>query len=293
MSTPDQLAKQIAITEKSQSLQALIEKSAKELSRALPEHMRPERLVRIALTCIRQNPDLSKCTPESFLGALFTAAQIGIEPIAGRAYLLPFNNSRKKPDGSWHTVKECQFILGYKGVAELFYRHEKTINLAWGVVHEMDVFEMQQGTAPFLHHNIDYKLADRGPVVGFWTVAHLTNGGSPFNYMTVNECIEHGKKHSKTYDKKKGVFYDNSPWIKDQEAMCLKTTLLQGAKIWPLSVELQRALETDESSRSLRGKVNDILDIPTSTEWDDVANQVEDKTGKALENTDSPTEENK
>jgi hypothetical protein len=44
----NQLAKAPAVT----SLQALIEKSTKELGRALPSHLSPERLVRIALTCI-------------------------------------------------------------------------------------------------------------------------------------------------------------------------------------------------------------------------------------------------
>src|SRR3990167_2357663 len=103
------------------TIQSMIEKSASELGRALPDHMKPERLVRIALTCIRLNPALAECTPASLLGALFTAAQIGIEPIAGRAYLLPFNNKRKIGN-EWKTIKEVQFVMGYKGVVELFYR---------------------------------------------------------------------------------------------------------------------------------------------------------------------------
>lgn len=279
MSTPEQTQQALAAQEKPKTLQSMIEASAKELGRALPEHMKPERLVRIALTCIRQTPDLARCTPESFLGALFTAAQIGVEPIAGRAYLLPFNNSRKKPDGSWHTVKECQFVLGYKGVVDLFYRHEKAINLAWGVVHEKDYFEMRCGTSASLTHEVDYKLADRGPVLGFWAMANLVNGGKPFHYMTRGECWEHGKKHSKTYNKKTGEWFDSSPWLKDEEAMCLKTVLTQGAKIWPISVELQRALDQDESSREIvpELKVDNVLDIPSDTEWDKVEKDVEEK----------------
>src|SRR6266481_4439279 len=99
-----------ALTEapKQKGLRELIEDSAKELARALPAHLNAERLTRIALTCIRLNPELSRCTPESFLGALFTAAQLGVEPVAGRAYLIPFFNSKKQPDGSWRKVLECQ-----------------------------------------------------------------------------------------------------------------------------------------------------------------------------------------
>ena len=94
MSTAQDVKKDIANVEHD-SIRGLIEKSAKELARALPNHMSPERLGRIALTCVRLNPELAKCTPQSFLGALFVSAQLGLEPVAGLAYLLPFRNNRK------------------------------------------------------------------------------------------------------------------------------------------------------------------------------------------------------
>src|SRR6266550_1040351 len=105
--------------EPTKDLRSMIKQAAAELALALPEHMRAERLVRIALTNIRQVAELANCTPESFLGALFTTAQLGIEPIAGRAYILPFYNSKKKSDGTWHKVLEAQFVMGYRGLAEL------------------------------------------------------------------------------------------------------------------------------------------------------------------------------
>lgn len=281
MSTPDQVSTALAKTGETKSLKQLIEESARELSRALPDHMKPERLVRIALTCIRTTPDLAKCTQESFLGALFTAAQLGIEPIAGRAYLLPFNNSRKKPDGTWHTVKEAQFLLGYRGVTELFYRHDKAINIEWGVVCEGDEFDYEKGTNSFLRHKEGLK---RGAHLGYWVMANLNNGGKPFHYMTQADCIEHGKRHSKTVDKKSGAFYDSSPWSKDIDSMCLKTVLIQLAKILPLSVELQRSIQADETSREYRKEVENVLDLPDQVNWNDVEKEVEEKTKKELDN---------
>lgn len=305
MSTPEQTKNALATTDKPQSLQIMIEKSAKELGRALPEHMRPERLVRIALTCIRQTPDLAKCTPESFLGALFTSAQLGIEPIAGRAYLIPFNNSRKV-DNEWKTFKECQFVLGYKGVADLFYRHEKAINLAWGVRRRNDPFEIVQGTDPkLLHIPVD---GDRGDVVGYWVLANLVNGGKPFHYMTKEECLEHGRKHSKSwvtkeYDPKQRRKVEctphfTGPWADDQESMCLKTVLVQLMKILPLSVELQTAIAQDEAARELRpeSKVDNVLDIPSQVNWEDVEKQTNAELEKRLDEESqgkqSSTEEN-
>ncbi len=280
MSTPEQAI--ASFKEPSKSLKQLIEESAKELGRALPDHLKPERLVRIALTLIRQTPDLAKCTSESFLGALFTAAQLGVEPIAGRAYLIPFNNSRKKPDGSWHTVKEAQFVLGYRGVVDLFYRHEKAINIEWDVVRLGDFFEYQKGTTSFLNHR---RKELTGPeTMGYWVMANLLNGGKPFHYMTVTECLEHGKKHSKTFNKKTGTFYPGSPWVDDQDSMCLKTVLVQLAKILPLSIEMQRALGADETARDIRPGVDDVLDLPDQVNWDDVEKEVEKKTDEVIKN---------
>lgn len=249
-----------------QTIQALIEKSAKELGKALPEHMRPERLVRIALTCLRLNPELGRCTQASLLGSLFTAAQIGIEPVAGRAYLLPFNNNKKQPDGSWKSIKEAQFVLGYKGLAELFYRHEKAVELTWSDVCANDEFEYQYGTDAYLKHKPALKM--RGETVAFYVVAKLQNGGRPFRVMSKDDCMAHGRKHSKTYDKKTGEFYSSSPWATNPDAMCLKTVLIQLAKLLPLSVEVQRAIEADESSRDFRDGVSDALDLP-NTAWKD------------------------
>lgn len=285
MPTPEEVKNQLIEAAKPESLKDLVESYAKELGRALPEHMRPERIVRIALTCIRLTPDLARCTPSSFLGALFTAAQLGIEPIAGRAYLLPFNNSRKKADGSWHSVKECQFVLGYKGVADLFYRHEKAINLEWGVVHEKDEFDFERGTNSFLRHK--EAKADRGAVTGFWVMANLAGGGKPFHYMTAADTLEHGKKHSKTWSKKKSEWYENSPWVLEFESMSLKTVLVQLMKILPLSVELQSAINQDETARDIRRGIDNVLDIPSQTDWDAEAKAAKEKVDEAL-STENP-----
>lgn len=257
--------KEVVAAPKVGTIQSMIEKAAKELGRALPDHLRPERLVRIALTCVRLNPDLGKCTPESFMGALFTSAQLGVEPIAGRAYILPFLNNRKKPDGSWHKVLEAQFMMGYKGLADLFYRHEKAVQLDWGVVRVGDDFKYEKGTNAYLKHVL--AMINRGNPLAYYVVATLQNGGKPFEVMSHDDCMAHGKKHSKTYDKNKGEFYDSSPWAKSPDSMCLKTVLIQLAKLLPLSVELQRAIAADETSREFRAGIDDALDLPDTTNW--------------------------
>ena len=247
-------------------LQDLIQASVKELGRALPAHLSPDRLVRIALTNIRLNPGLANCSPASFLGALFTLAQLGLEPVAGRAYLLPFKNNKKMPDGKWVSTLEVQAIVGYKGLVDLFYRHEKAVMLTWGVVKEGDDFDYRKGTGQFLHHKPGQK---RGAVLGYWVAAKLANGGEPFEYMSAADCMAHGQAHSKTWDKNAGAFNASSPWSKEPEAMCLKTVLIQLAKLLPLSMELQTAIANDETSRDFRNGLGSVLDIPPTTNWEE------------------------
>ena len=267
MSTVDQTKNALVKSEPTKSLRTLIEESTKELGKALPEHLNPERMVRIALTCLRTNAELTKCTQESFLGALFTAAQIGIEPVGGRAYLLPFNNSRKKADGSWHTVKECQFILGFRGVAELFYRHAKAVKLEWGIVRDGDEFSWEEGTEPYIRHRP--KLNNKTAAIAYYAIATLKDGAKMFKVMGADECREHGLRHSKTVDKKSGTFREGTPWVDEFDSMALKTCLIQLSKLLPLSVELQRATQTDETARDWRKGINDALDLPSNTNWDE------------------------
>lgn len=248
-------------------LVSLIRQSTKELATALPSHLSAERLVRIALTSIRLNPELAKCTQESFLGSLFVLAQIGIEPIAGRAYLLPFNNSRK--DGaSWKTIKEVQAVIGYKGLIELFYRNKAALSIDAQAVHHGDDFDYEYGTDARLKHKP--AMSNRGEVIGYYAVAKMAGGASVFKYMSKEECLEHGRKHSKTFSTKSNSFPDYSPWAKEPDAMCKKTVLIQLSKLLPLSVEIQQAISVDETSRQFKGKINDALDLPETTGWDNI-----------------------
>ena len=285
MANPSDVSKELAEArpqKKTMGLTDMIEKSAKELGRALPEHMRPQRLVRIALTCVRTTPKLAQCTPESFLGALFMSAQVGIEPIAGRAYIIPFNNSRKDPKtGQWFKVLEAQFMLGYKGVVELFYRHAKSVQISAGVVYEnemnTDHFEYEEGTNAFLRHRP--LLSNKGKPVAVYVVTKLSGGGAPFKVMSIEDCIAHGKEHSKTFDSKKGEFYEDSPWLTDTESMAKKTCIVQLAKTLPLSVELQQALAADETSREYRAGISrNMLEEPDNTNWNTASALIENKT---------------
>ena len=89
------------------TMQAYIRQMEGEIRKALPAVMTPERFTRIILSALSSNPSLAQTTPQSFLGAMMTAAQLGVEPNTplGQAYLIPFKNkgisnnqrNRKRP----------------------------------------------------------------------------------------------------------------------------------------------------------------------------------------------------
>lgn len=97
--------------------------------KALPSVITPERFTRMVLTALSSTPKLQTCTPQSFLGAMMQAAQLGVEPNTplGQAYLIPYGNV-------------CQFQLGYKGLMDLAYRSGEVSSIQAHEVHENDTF---------------------------------------------------------------------------------------------------------------------------------------------------------
>lgn len=250
MSTLDQVKSQALTQQKPKGIQELIESSAKELGKALPAHMNPERLVRIALTTLRLNPKLYQCDPMSFLGALFQSAQIGLEPnIEGQAYIIPYNSKNGLM---------AQFQIGYKGLAELFYRHKSSTVLRWGVVHQKDQFEFDLGEGTIVHR---WSIGeDRGEPVAYWARA-IINGAGIISVMSKEEALKFAQRYSKCFDRKSGKFYSDTPWSEQFDSMALKTVLKQLTKLVPKSIELQKALAADETVK--RGVAADMFEVPS------------------------------
>ena len=165
MATPETVKKNAVAAQEKKTLtiQDLVEASSKELGRALPVHMRPERIVRIALTTLRVNPKLYQCDQQSFLGALFQCAQLGLEPnIEGQAYIIPYLVS-VKIDGQWQKKLVAQFQIGYKGFVELFWRHQSSMSLTMETIHKNDHFSCDLG-ANELSHKLPPFGEERGDV---------------------------------------------------------------------------------------------------------------------------------
>ena len=53
-----------------------------QMALALPKHINPDRLARIALTEVRKVPKLAQCDQTSFLGAIMQCAALGLSRVA-------------------------------------------------------------------------------------------------------------------------------------------------------------------------------------------------------------------
>lgn len=213
------------------TMQQYIKQMQGEIKKALPSVMTPERFSRIVLSALSTNPKLAETTPQSFLGAMMTAAQLGVEPNTplGQAYLIPFYNGKAN-------ALECQFQLGYKGLIDLAYRSGEVSTIMAQVVYENDEFEYAFGLEPKLVHRP--ALEDRGEPKYVYAMFRTKDGGFGYEVMSISDIRTHAKKYSKAYNA--------GPWQTNFEEMAKKTVLKRVLKYAPLKSEFLREVAQDE-----------------------------------------------
>lgn len=217
------------------TMQAYIKAMEPAIKKALPSVITPERFTRMVLSALSSTPKLAECSPQSFLAAMMTAAQLGVEPntALGQAYLLPYRN---------HGQMECQFQLGYKGLIDLAYRSGEVSVIQAHTVYENDVFEYELGMDPKLRH-VPAK-ADRGESVAYYAMFKTKDGGYGFEVMSVDDVQRHAQRYSKSYGS------GSSPWRSNFDEMAKKTVLKRALKYAPLKSDFVRGVAQDETIKA-------------------------------------------
>lgn len=212
-----------------------------QIARALPKHVTPERIMRIALTEINKTPKLKECQPVSVFGSIVQSAQLGLElgGALGHAYLVPFKKKWKDDAGKWHEIMEAQFIIGYRGMIDLARRSGQMVSLQAHTVHENDEFSFEYGLNENLRHVPS--RGDRGAMIAVYAVAKLVGGGHQIEVMW-KEDVDAVRATSKS-----GKF---GPWADHYEEMAKKTAIRRLFKYLPVSVEMQRAVSLDEQAET-------------------------------------------
>jgi recombination protein RecT len=238
-----------------------------ELVKALPKILSIDRFMRCLFSNFSRVPDLKLCDKTSILGAAMTAAQLGLEidPVLGRAYLLPYNDKKKG--------KVAQLIIGYKGYVDLAYRSGQVASIQAEVVYEKDVFEYAYGLHPKLMH-VPTDNEQRGPLKFAYCVVTLSNGGQIWRVLNKAEIYLH-RDFSRSKDS------DYSPWKTSEAEMWRKTAIRALAPLMPLSPELRQAAAAEETAE-IGGEISsfsDLLDTPA--EVTDADNKPADSQGMA------------
>ena len=256
-----QKEQQTAIAKPKKTVQDLIQQMMPEIKKALPATITPERFTRIVLSAISTTPQLAQCTPKSLLGAMMTAAQLGMEvntPL-GQCFLIPYKN---------HGVDEVQFQLGYKGLIALAYRGGEVQTIQAHTVYENDEFEYEYGLEPKLIHKP--AKADRGAPVFYYAVFRTSGGGYSFEVMSIDDVIKHRDAFSKAAQR------GFSPWQTNFDEMAKKTVLKAALKYAPMSTETARSMSADETIKTELSP--DMFAAPDETITAELADETEPET---------------
>lgn len=188
------------------------------------------------LQIVASNELLAKADPASIYHSAAVAATLDL-PLnnnLGFAYIVPYNAKQK--DGSYKQV--AQFQLGYKGFIQLAQRSGQFKTISATPIYEGQLKEQN----PLTGFLFDFSEKKSETVIGYAAYMQLLNGFEKTLYMTVEDLKKHGGKYSQTFKKGFGL------WKDDFDAMACKTVIkLLLAKFAPLSVDIQRAVITDQS----------------------------------------------
>ena len=204
---------------------------------------RKTQFITSALSLFNSNQQLQNCDPASIFNACLTATSLGM-PInnnLGFAYIIPYG-------------KEAQFQIGYKGFKRLAINSNQYKELGAKPVFDGQLIEDNT----FNGFHFDWKLKKSDNVIGYVSYFKIQNDFESYYYMSVDDVQKHAKKYSQTY--KKGF----GNWKDDFEKMAIKTVvklhLNNGTA--PLSIEMQRALDTDQSViKNYNSQGKETLDI--------------------------------
>lgn len=234
-----------------------LEKAKASIAEMLPKHMSADRVIRSALATVARNPTLLQCTAQSIVSSVALAAELGLEPSGtlGSAYLVPFKDGK---DGKM----KAQLIPGYRGLIDLAKRGGEVINIEARIVHEKDEFEIVYGTETRITHK-PAVIDEPGNMICVYSIARLKDGSTQVEMMTAKQVLGI-KARSKSRD--------NGPWKTDFEEMARKSCVKRLVKYLPLSIELARAMQTDddiEAGRTVGAGVTTDVIIDTTLAGED------------------------
>jgi recombination protein RecT len=222
-----------------------LSKSRSAIEMALPKHLNPDRMMRLALTCFSTNPALRECSAQSILSSIVVASQLGLEPgIAGQGYLIPYKTT-------------CTFVPGWQGLVGLLNNTGRAT--AWtGAVFDGDDWQFELGSTPRCRHIPGPNYGDVDKLTWVYACGQVNGSQQP-----VIEAwpVSRVKKHRDKFNKVGPKHYS----VQNFEMYARKVVLLQVLKYMPRSIELNNAIAASNADESGRATVVDngvVIEMP-------------------------------
>lgn len=206
-----------------------VQRMEKQFALALPDHVSPEKFVRVVMTAINTNPDLQKADRQSVLAAAMKCAQDGLMPDGREAALVTYGN-------------KASYLPMIAGVLTKVRRSGELETINAHVVYEKDVWSYALGDDERIEHR-PYMEGDRGKPIAVYAIAKTKDGGIYREVMSVAE-VEQVRNVSRA----KG----NGPWVQWWGEMARKTVLRRLSKRLPMSTDLQQVFQRDDDHYDFR-----------------------------------------
>ena len=202
-----------------------IDQSWPRLETLIPSHVNRERFRRIVVDQLRNNRELSRCTPESVFRACVHAANLGLEVgVLNSAYLVRYKN-------------QCTLIPGYAGLIDLARRS--------GAVQAVNVYVVREGDEVYqdgdgkIVAKIDPFSPDRGDRVGVVCVLTMKDGSRQYTTMTTSE-----------YEATRPSYWRKTPHATHPDEMHKKACIRRALKNVPLTPEVMDTLSDADQAES-------------------------------------------
>lgn len=220
-----------------------------QIAMALPRHLNPDRMMRLALTSFSTTPALRRCTAVSILRSIVIASQLGLEPgVAGQGYLIPYKD-------------ECTFVPGWQGLVGLLNNTGRAT--AWtGAVYDGDTFDFELGSAPKCRHIPGPNFGEADRMTWVYACGKVNGSEQPIiEAWPMSRVVRHRDRNNKVGQRHYSYLH--------MEMYARKVVLLQVLKYLPRSIELANAVAVaDASDEGRTVKVEDgiIVDVEQEPE---------------------------
>lgn len=217
-----------------ESLRAQLEKRSDELKRALPQHMPPERFIRVVLTAVQLNADLLTVNRQSLWNSCLRAAQDGLLPDGREGAIVPFKDNNQRSPTNGQVV--AQWMPMTYGLLKRFRNSGQFKSITANIVREKDEFQywIDEHGEHLRHVPVD----EVSKPIKAYALAVTKGGGTMIKVLSHAE-IEKRRAVSRAKD--------GPMWREWWDEAAMKTVLRNLHKRLPTSSDLDDLMRRDEA----------------------------------------------